>query len=195
MFADGVGVQRNEAAAATHFARAAGLGDADGALLMGLAYINGSGIAPNAREGERFLKIAAAKGNGEAAYQLALVYDSPLLGKPDEALAVKHMTAAAAAGFGPAYAGMGLFAHRGAAPGPAADWFEKGARAGDPQSALLYAVALSKGDGRPRDAGAALRLAERVLASDRSAPEIRAQAARLKRDIEAKSGPALTLRD
>lgn len=195
MFADGVGVPRNEAAAATHYARAAGLGDADGAFLLGLAYINGAGIAPDAKEGARFLKIAAGKGHGEASYQLALVYDSPLLGPPDEALAVRHMAAAAKAGFAPAYAGMGLFAHRGAAPGSAADWFEKGARAGEPQSALLYAVALSRGDGRPRDPAAALRIAERVLSSDTAAPEIRAQAARLKRDLEAKAGPALTLRD
>jgi TPR repeat protein len=195
MYADGVGVLKNDKAAATHFARAAGLGDADGAFMLGVAYLNGAGLSTDAKEGVKFLKIAAGKGHGEASYQLALLYDGPALGKPDPKAALRFMTAAAKAGFPPAYAGMGLFAHRGDAPGVPADWFELAARSGEPQGALLYAVALSKGDGRPKDEDAALKIADLVAASPDAAPATRAQAARLKRDLERNRAPALTLRD
>lgn len=195
MYADGVGVLKNDKAAATHFARAAGMGDADGAFMLGVAYLNGAGLSPDAKEGVKFLKIAADKGHGEASYQLALLYDGPVLGKPDPKAALRYMAAAAEARFPPAYAGMGLLAHRGDAPGVPADWFELGARSGEPQGALLYAVALSKGDGRQKDEAGALRLAELVITSGEAAPATRAQAARLKRDLERNRAPALTLRD
>lgn len=195
MHAEGAGLTRNAVAAADYFAKAAAKGDADGAFYLGVAWMNGDGVPQNYRNAARSFEAAAGKGHGEAAYHLALLHDAPALGAPDAAKSARYMRQAAAQGFVPAYAALGLMVHRGDADGTAADWFEKGARAGDPQAALLYAVALSQGDGRAQDIIGALTIADKLIAS-RTAPDtLKAQAAALKNEIRAKAPGALTLRN
>ncbi|MEZ5917223.1 MAG: tetratricopeptide repeat protein [Parvularculaceae bacterium] len=199
MYAEGVGVSRDRAIAASHFATAAAKQNADGAFYLGVAFLNGDGVPQNYPQAEKFFTLAASKGHGEAAYHLALLYDAPALGPPDPARAVAAMRAAARAGYPPAFAGMGLFAHRGDlvgdADGAPADWFEKGMRAGDPQSAFLYAVALFKGDGRAKDAAAARVIADQLIAAPTTPDALRASARRLQRDIARQTPGPLTLRD
>lgn len=195
LYAEGLGVAQSSVAAAHHFARAAGKGDADGQFWLGLSWLNGDGLPQSYEKATANFESAARQGHGEAAYHLALIYESPVLGAPDTAKAVNSMRAAAVAGFPAAYGAMGLMVHRGDADGLAADWFEKGAHAGDAQSAFLYAVALSEGDGRAKDILGALTIADQLIASKTASAPLKAQAAALRKSIRAKTPGPLTLRN
>lgn len=195
MYAEGVGVRKDRVAAAHHFARAASKGDADGEFYLGLAWMNGDGLPQSYRKAAEAFESAAAKGHGEAAYHLALIYDSPALGAPYADKAAAYMRRATEAGYAPAFAAMGLIVHRGDAEGVAADWFEKGARAGDPQAAFLYAVALFEGDGRAKNVIGALSIADQLIASKTAPGPLKAQAAALKKRIAQRASGPLTLRN
>ncbi len=195
LYAEGAGVAQNRVAAANHFARAAAKGDADGAFWLGLCWLNGDGVPQSYQKAATNFKAAAAKGHGEAAYHLALLYEAPVLGAPDTDQSVRYMKIAAEEGYAPAFAAMGLMVHRGDAEGRAADWFEKGARAGDPQAAFLYAVALSEGDGRAKDILGALTLIDQLIAAPTTPPPIKAQAATLRKAIQSRTPGPLTLRN
>lgn len=195
MYAEGAGVSRDRVAAAHHFAKAAGKGDADGEFHLGLAWMNGDGLPQSYRKAAEAFDLAAAKGHGEAAYHLALIYDSPALGVPHADKSAVYMRKATEAGYAPAFAAMGLIVHRGDAEGIAADWFEKGARAGDPQAAFLYAVALSEGDGRAKDVVGALSIADQLIASKTAPAPLKTQAAALKKRIAQRASGPLTLRN
>lgn len=194
LYAEGAGVAQNSVAAANLFGRAASKGDAEGQFWLGLSWLNGDGLPQSYAKAAKSFEAAARQGHGEAAYHLALLHEAPALGAPDADKAARLMRAAAESGHAPAFAAMGLMIHRGDAMGLAADWFEKGARAGDPQSAFLYAVALSEGDGRPKDVVGALTIADQIIASNAPAP-LKAQAAALKNSIARRSAGPLTLRD
>lgn len=104
------------------------------------------------------------------------------------------MTFAAERGFPPALVGLGILAQRAGATNPgAADWFEKAAAAGDPQGQFLYAVALSEGDGRPKDIAGALQWVDRALAAgDALDPQLRADAQSLRARLAGEAAkPAL----
>jgi hypothetical protein len=105
------------------------------------------------------------------------------------------MRLAAERGHAPAYAAMGLIVHRGDASGAAIDWFEKGANAGDAQAALLYAVALSEGDGRPKNIAEAALTAQRLAAAPETPAPIRAQAERLMKTLSRQVNGPITLRE
>jgi TPR repeat protein len=195
MYAEGLGVAQSSVAAAHHFAKAASRGDVEGAFWLGLAWLNGDGVPQSYQKAAANFGRAAERGHAEAAYQLGLLYESPALGAPDAKSAVRYMKQAADGGFPPANAAMGLLVHRGDADGLAADWFEKGAEAGDPQSAFLYAVALSKGDGREMDALGAIEIADQLIASADAPEALKAQAAALKKSIRTRTPGPLTLRN
>lgn len=195
MYMEGVGVAQDAVAAAHHFARAADRGDPDGAFYLGFAFLNGDGVAQSYAKAAARFSAAAAKGHGEAAYHLALIAEAGVLGAPDAAKAARLMRAAAEAGYPPAFAAMGLIVHRGDAPGLAADWFEKGAEAGDPQAAFLYAVALSEGDGRAKDIGAAIALIDSLIAAPDVSPPLKAQARTLRKAISQRTNGPLKLRN
>src|SRR3990167_1701175 len=195
LYAEGLCVAQSSVAAAHHFAKAAGKGDAEGQFWLGLSWLNGDGLPQSYRKAATNFEAAALQGHGEAAYHLALIHDSPVLGAPDEKKAASYMRMAAASGFPPAFAAMGLMVHRGDADGLAADWFEKGARAGDPQSAFLYAVALFEGDGRAKDIVGALTIADQLIAAAATPDPLKAQAAALKKTIRARTPGPLTLRN
>lgn len=195
LYAEGLGVAQSSVAAAHHFAKAASRGDADGEFWLGLSWLNGDGLPQSYQKAAANFEAAAGQGHAEAAYHLALIYDSPVLGAPDTDKAVRYMRQAAEAGFPEAFAAMGLIVHRGDAEGLAADWFEKGARAGDAQSAFLYAVALSEGDGREKNILAALTIIDQLIASKTAPEPLKAQAAALKKSIRARTPGPLTLRN
>lgn len=195
MYAEGLGVAQSSVAAAHHFAKAASRGDVDGAFWLGLSWLNGDGVPQSYQKAAANFKSAAERGHTEAAYHLGLLYESPALGAPDAKSAVRYMKEAADGGFPPANAAMGLLVHRGDADGLAADWFEKGAKAGDPQSAFLYAVALSEGDGREKNTPGAIEIADQLITSADAPEALRAQAAALKKSIQARTAGPLTLRN
>lgn len=195
LYAEGVGVKQSSVAAAHHFAKAAAKGDGDGQFLLGLSWLNGDGVPQSYKKAAASFESAAQQGHAEAAYNLGLMFESPVLGAPDEKKAAAFMRAAAQGGHPPAFAAMGLMAHRGAADGSAADWFEKGARAGDAQSAFLYAVALYEGDGRAKDVLGAITIADQIIASPSASDALKAQAAALKKSIRSRTPGPLTLRN
>jgi hypothetical protein len=195
MHAEGVGVAHDPVAAANLFAQAAAKGDPDGRFYLGLAWLKGEGMPQNTREAAKSFEAAAKAGHAEAAYHLALMHESTALGAPSTEKAAFYMASAANGGFPPAYAAMGLIVHRGDAEGVAADWFEKGARAGDPQAAFLYAVALYEGDGRARNIGLAVSLLDELIASKATPVPLRAQAQSLKAKIARTTAGPLTLRN
>lgn len=195
MLADGVGVTRDKVAAANHFARAAANNNVDGLFYLGFAWMNGDGLPQNYQNAAKNFAAAAASGHDEAAYHLALMHDSPVLGARNAAEAARYMRLAAERGYRPAFAAMGLMVHRGDAPGVSADWFERGANAGDAQAALLYAVALSKGDGRPKNIAAAAMLASRIAAAPETPAPLRAQAERLRQTLIRQVNGPITLRE
>ncbi len=195
MLGDGRGVAKDKIAAARHFAKAAAKNDADGLFYLGFALMSGDGVSLNYDGAARNFAAAAEQGHAEAAYHLALLYESTALGRPDAVAAARAMKRAAEGGHKPAYAAMGLIVHRGDAQGVAADWFERGANAGDPQAALLYAVALSRGDGRTRNLAGAAALAERIASSPSTPPPLRAQAARLQQTLARRVAGPITLRE
>ena len=195
MLADGRGVRQDKTAAAHHFARAAAKKDADGLFYLGLAFLRGDGVPLNYERARKYFAASSALGHGEAAYHLALMYESTALGRADAAEAARHMRLAAERGHVPAFAAMGLIVHRGDAAGLAADWFEKGANAGDAQAAILYAVALSRGDGRPKNPAAAAILARRLAAARDTPAPIVAQAERLQQSLAKEINGPITLRE
>jgi TPR repeat protein len=195
LYAEGLGVAQSPVAAAHHFARAAGKGDAEGYFWLGLSWLNGDGLPQSYQKAATNFESAAKQGHAEAAYHLALIYEAPVLGAPDTDKAVRFMRAAAEGEYPPAFGAMGLMVHRGDAEGEAADWFEKGAKAGDAQSAFLFAVALSEGDGREKDILSALTIADQLIASKTVSQPLKAQAAALKKSIRAKTPGPLTLRN
>ncbi|MFN3960379.1 MAG: tetratricopeptide repeat protein [Parvularculaceae bacterium] len=195
MFADGKGVRQDSVAAVNHFARAAAKNNADGLFYLGLANLRGDGVPQSYQRAATYFEGASSKSHAEAAYHLALMHDSTVLGRPDAAEAARLMRLAAEGGYAPAFAAMGLIVHRGDAEGVAADWFERGAAAGDPQATLLYAVALSKGDGRPKDAAGAMRLSRKLVEEPQTPDAIRAQAKRLEQTLARQVNGPITLRD
>jgi hypothetical protein len=195
MYAEGVGVSRNAVAAAHHFAKAAARDDADGEFYLGLARLNGDGVEQSYPKAAADFQRAAAKGHGEAAYHLALLYEGAALGAPDTDKAAAYMKKAAEAGYARAFAAMGLIVHRGDAKGLAADWFELGAETGDPEATLLYAVALSEGDGRAKDPRAAIALIDALAASPTTPLPLKAQAERLRTSILRRTNGPITLRN
>lgn len=195
MLADGRGVRQDKVAAAHHFAKAAAKNNADGQFYLGLAFLRGDGVPLNYQGAARYFAAASERGHGEAAYHLALLFESTALGRADAAEAARYMRLAAERGEMRAFAAMGLIVHRGDAEGVAADWFERGADAGDAQAALLYAVALSKGDGRPKDIAAAAHLARKLAAAPETPAPIRAQATRLQQTLAREVNGPITLRE
>jgi TPR repeat protein len=154
---------------------------------LAIVYLSGDGVVKDQGKAAEWFGKGAATGDPISAYNLGLMLQLGVLGVPDLDAAAVHMRAAAEAGFAPAMTGLGLLIHRGAqGPEVPADWFERAAKAGDPQGRFLYAIALSEGDGRERDNASALVLLDDLLADVAAPPELQAQAKKLKSRIKSK---------
>ena len=200
LYAEGRGAPRSAALAYEWNARAAEAGDLDGMFGVAVAHLTGAGVDLDYERAAMAFEKAALGGHGPAQYNLALLYDSRLLGEPDRVQTMRWLRAAAAGGMPAANVVLGLMVHEGgvdpegAAP---ADYFQKAAEAGDPQGMFLYAVALAEGDGREQDAAAASQWLESVMAAHDAPRDLKAEA----RALRAKLTPggdqeaAMMLRD
>lgn len=65
-YRDGTGVARDVAKAVQLFREAAEWGDSEGQYCLGLCYLNGTGVEKNAKEGRKWLGIAAENGSEHA---------------------------------------------------------------------------------------------------------------------------------
>ncbi len=136
---------------------------------MGYMYAEGLGVNLNLTKAIELFREAGEAGDGEAQYNLALIYDSHFLGEPDREKVKTYMHAAADGGMPTAMVAMGLLLREGRIePGgkTSADWFETAAETGDAQGQFLFAASLAEGQGRVEDPEAALVWAERVLAQN-----------------------------
>jgi TPR repeat protein len=74
MYAEGLGIERNEAEAAKLWRASANQGDIHAQYNLGLAYANGQGVIKNSIEAANLYRLAAEKGHGPAQANLGLMY-------------------------------------------------------------------------------------------------------------------------
>jgi len=202
MYAEGLSFDINRERAVELFEEAAKLGDAGAQYNMGVAYLVGQGVKQDYNKSAEWFEKSAEQGSPDAQYNLALLHDSDFIGGPNPDETVKWMKAAAEKGLPAAFVAMGLMHHDGrlnndgeSAAKSAADWFEKAARAGDPQGQFLYAVSLAEGDGRETDPAQALVWLDRAIqVKDGLVPETRKNAVKLKADLNKRINASRGLR-
>lgn len=167
LYEDGLGVARDMATALDYYRRGAANGSVKAAFRLGLLYWLGAPeVARNEVEGRRYLAIAAAAGDSEAARYLAAGDGDPdrqsvlmqadtalAAGRPAEAVGILQAAAAA----GDPHAQTRLAWHYEAGRGIARDlaqaakWFTVAAEAGNAEAMYALAVMHATGAGRPQD--------------------------------------------
>lgn len=202
LYAEGRALPADQEKAFYWFSQAAMQDNVDGLAGVGIAYLTGSGAAIDYPKAAAAFEKAAQFGHGQSQYNLALLYDSKLLGEPDPEKVLYWMSAAARSGVPSANVALGLMFHESGVKaeggeGPA-DFFAKAAEAGDPQGMFLYAVALSEGDGREKDDSAAVFWLDSVIAAHNASRELKRNAQSLRARLAGEASPvfgAISLRD
>ncbi len=170
--------------------RAADVGRADAAGMLGGAMLDGRLGKRDAAGAAKWLKRAADGGEADAAYALALLEIDGDGIPADPASGLRHLKMAADKDHAAAMADYGLLLYQGKAGAPpsksgAAKWFEKSAKAGDAEGQFLYAYALATGEGVARDPLQAYVWVLRSNAKGASgAPEYDQDRAKLKGGLE-----------
>jgi TPR repeat protein len=131
----GLGVIRNEGAAAEFYRRAAEEGHRSGQARWGKALMHGIGVDANPSDGETWLRRAALAGDPEAAAALGDLHATGGNLPPDHAEAARWFRRAAEAGHKRAARSLGLLYFAGAGvphdPEQGMQWFRISAAAGD----------------------------------------------------------------
>jgi hypothetical protein len=148
--------------------------------------------APEPARAEALLSDAAARGDGEAAYALAVLRDDgdpAVADNPASARALLNQ--AAEAGLAPGQADLGLLMYQGRG-GPrdlagAVRLFGQAARGGDRDGAFYFALMLARGEGIARNEAEALQWARQARGSSPEADRLLTQ---LERRAGARSAPA-----
>ncbi len=150
MYLKGQGIAPDPDKAADWLARAADFGDglADRKMADSL-------FENDPKEALRYYEKAAAKGDSEAAYIAAIMYEENLEIRPNTKKMTALMRQAAESGHAAAQADYGLLVYQGRGvernDTEAANWFEKSAKGGDKEGQFLYAFTLAKGEGIPQN--------------------------------------------
>jgi len=182
LYEDGLGVPRDIARALAYYRRGADNGSVKAAFRIGKLYWFGApGIARDEAAGRRYLALAAAAGDGEAARYLAATAaaaDTAVdpLTEADRAEAAGRLADAAAilevaANKGNAVAQTRLAWLHESGRGVernlerAAEWFMRAASAGNGEAMYALAVMHATGAGRPRDAAISRQWLERSAAA------------------------------
>lgn len=155
IYAEGLGVPKNEAVAAQWFARGAELGDIEAAFALGLMFAEGRGVEKDREAAGRMFEIAAAKGHPYANYNLGLLFLSGD-GKPENPYrAALHIKYAAEKGVVAAQYDLAVLYQTGhgveADAYQAALWMRKAAEQGLVDAEYDYAVMLLRGFGLNAD--------------------------------------------
>lgn len=155
LYGRGLGVAADAAASARWYAKAAELGDTEGAFAYGLALIEGRGVKKDAAKAAGFFEAAALKGHTYAHYNLALMFLAGA-GRPENARrAAAHLTFAAERGIARAQYDLATLYAKG--HGVKADaylasyWLRQAASSGLVEAEYEYAVALLQGRGLNED--------------------------------------------
>jgi uncharacterized protein len=155
IYADGLGVPKDEFTAANWYSRGAELGDTEAAFLFGVMLAQGGAIEKNLDQAGQMFEKAALKEHPQANYNLALLFLSGD-GKPENpARAALHMAFAASKGVAAAQYDLATLYQKGHGVPPdayeAARWMRRAAEQGMPEAEYDYAVMLLKGFGLNAD--------------------------------------------
>jgi hypothetical protein len=155
IYAEGLGIGKNQPLAAQWFARGAQLGDPEAMFAYGVMLAEGRGVDKDRGEAGRHFESAAARKHALANYNLALLFLRGD-GKPENPYrALMHMRYAAESGVAAAQYDLGTMYATGTGTNPnafeAARWIGKAAAAGHAEAQLDYALILFRGHGVPHD--------------------------------------------
>lgn len=151
LYADGLGVPKDELKAAKWYRRGAELGDIEAMFAFGVMLISGSAIKRDAVGAGQMFERAARKGHAQAHYNLGLLFLSGK-GKPENPYrAAQHLNFAARKGIVEAQYDLAALYQRGHGVKPdafkAASWLRRAAEKGLAAAQYEYAVALLRGRG------------------------------------------------
>jgi len=151
IYAEGLGVPKDEVVAAQWYAKGAELGDIEAAFSLGLFLAEGRGVKKDREAAARMFEIAAAKGHPYANYNLGLMFlDGD--GKPENPVrGALHIRYAAEQGVVAAQYDLAVLYQTGHGVEPdayqAALWMRKAAEQGLLEAEYDYALMLLRGFG------------------------------------------------
>jgi len=146
--------------------RDAQAGDAEAACELGLAYLNGVGVARDVDAARKWIAQAAERGVTLAQYTFGVMLSGAIGGERDQESAVRWWRKAADAGFAQAQYNLGEAYSRGAGIARdaqmAAEWMRKAAQQGLTEAEYDYGVYLFHGFGAGQDLPGAASWFERA---------------------------------
>lgn len=155
IYAEGLGVGKDEKTAVNWYARAAEAGDVPGTFALGIMLAEGRGVEKNREAAARMFEKAALTGHAEANYNLGLLFLKGD-GKPENPQrAFQHIRYAAEKGIAQAQYDVAAMYQSGngvaANAEEAARWLSRAAGQGYAAAEYDYAVLLLKGMGLTKD--------------------------------------------
>jgi TPR repeat protein len=160
-YAEGRGVEKDEAEAVRWFRKAAEAGLSDGMYNLGVAYANGRGVEKDEVEAVRWYRKAADAGISDGMADLGLMYANGTGVAKDEAEAVRWYRKAAEAGNSTGMYNLGFMYEKG--NGVAKDeaeafrWYRKAAEAGNSDGIVNLGLMYENGNGVAKDEAEAVR--------------------------------------
>jgi TPR repeat protein len=157
-YATGIGVIRDPAVAVSWYKLSAEQGFAEAQSALGACYLAGIGVPADFRQAVEWLQKAADQGDTKAQWNMGSIFASGRGGvKRDLPAAFALCKKAAAGGFIPAQATLGVLFTRVRDYAQAALWLHKAAEQGDPEAQYNLGLAYIKGRGVVADFGVAFR--------------------------------------
>jgi TPR repeat protein len=157
-YATGTGVGRDPTVAVSWYKLSAEQGFAEAQSALGACYLAGIGVPADFRQAVEWLQKAADQGDAKAQWNMGSIFASGRGGvKRDLPAAFALCKKAAAGGFVPAQATLGVLFTRVRDYVQAALWLEKAAEQGDPEAQYNLGLAYIKGLGVSADFGVAFR--------------------------------------
>jgi uncharacterized protein len=155
IYAEGLGVPKDEKAAVNWYTRAAELGDVQGTFALGLMLAQGRGVEKNRDAAAKLFEKAALTGHAEANYNLGILFLKGE-GKPENpSRAFQHIKYAAEKGIAQAQYDVAALYQAGTGTEPnaaeAARWLSRACEKGLAVAEYDYAVLLLKGFGLTKD--------------------------------------------
>lgn len=184
IYADGLGVKKDDAKAAEYYRRAAQMGDVQGTFALGLIYAEGRGVQKDRRAAAELFEKAALTGHAEANYNLGLLFLKGD-GKPENPIrAYQHIRYAAEKGLPQAQYDLAALYQAGKGVDPdaleAARWMSRAAAQGYTVAQYEYAILLLKGMGLKVDEAKAVPLMKQ--AAEKGVPGAQNRMAYILRD-------------
>ena len=181
LYANAMGVKRDDAKAAQWYKRAADSGDREAMFELAMLRLAGRGGAVNREEAAKLLASSAKLGNPKAAYNLALLYLDGQTLPQDLRRSAELLRIAADAGSAEAQYALATFYKEGTGvpkdPEKAVRLLQAASLADNVDAEVEYAIALYNGTGTPKNEAAAVALLRK--AAKRNSPVAQNRLARV----------------